>query len=55
MAVVALSIAYFLNEIGAEYGLLSQAHYIMVLECLTKRDRRRRAVKSGVPRRPAAS
>ncbi len=49
MAVVALSIAYFLNEIGAEYGLLSQAHYIMVLECLTKRDRRRRAVKSGVP------
>ncbi len=49
MAVVALSVAYFLNELGAEYGLLSQTHYIMVLDCLTKRDRHRRAAKSGVP------
>lgn len=48
MAVVALSVAYFLNEIGAEYGLLSQAHYEMVLDCLTKRDRRRRAAKAGL-------
>jgi MFS family permease len=48
MAVVALSVAYFLNEIGAEYGLLSQAHYDMVLDCLTKRDERQRAAKAGV-------
>lgn len=48
MALVALSTAYFLNEIGAEYGLLSQAHYDMVLDCLTKRDRYSRAAKAGV-------
>ena len=27
MAVPALAVAYFMNEVGAEYGLLSQANY----------------------------
>lgn len=50
MAVPALAVAYFMNEVGAEYGLLSQAHYDMVSDCLTKRDSKRRAAKTGVSR-----
>ena len=38
-AVAALMAAYFANEIGAEYGLLSQAHYDMTHECLQRRQR----------------
>lgn len=50
MAVAALAVAYFLNEIGAEFGMLSQAHYDMVYSCLAKRDvdSKRRAAETGL-------
>ena len=38
---VMLAAAYFSNEIGAEYGVLSQAHYEMVHSCLLKREMKR--------------
>ena len=37
-----LLVAYFMNEVGAEYGLLSQTHYEMIYNRLMAGERRKR-------------